>query len=119
MTVEEDMRRPAKRHSTERVAVMPANSVISEEAGRGIASRLEAEHPLWIVVFGVYTQQFVCFPKFQGPAGTMLTATYPEALPGRMRRAEQAVCNARRKSVPAHSAGQPREVNHSNSIRTK
>jgi hypothetical protein len=66
-----------------------ANSVIDEEAAREIASRLEAEHPLWIVVFGVYTQQFVCFPKFEAPIGTMVVATYPDALPVRMRRAEE------------------------------
>lgn len=81
---------------------MPANQVISEEAGRELASRLEAEHPLWIVVFGVYTQQFVCFPKFQAPIGTMLTAKYPEALPDRMRRAEEALCKAKpRRKVTA------------------
>lgn len=98
---------------------MPANPVISEEAGREIASRLEAEHPLWIVVFGVYTQQLVCFPKFPAPTGTMLTAKYPEALPDRMRRAEQALCNAQRKGVPAHSAGQSREIHPYNSVRAE
>jgi hypothetical protein len=98
---------------------MPANPVISEEAGREIASRLEAEHPLWIVVFGVYTQQFVCFPRFQAPAGTMVTAKYPDALPDRMRRVEQALCSTRRKGVPAHSAGQSREISLHNSARTE
>lgn len=85
--------------------MIPANPVISEEAGREIASRLEAEHPLWIVVFGVYTQQFVCFPKFQAPAGTMLAAAYPEALPDRMRRAEEALCRANPK-IAAGPGGQ-------------
>lgn len=77
---------------------MPANPVISDDAGREIASRLEAEHPLWIVVFGVYTQQFVCFPRFRAPAGTMLAAAYPEALPDRMRCAEESLCKAKSKS---------------------
>lgn len=76
-------------------ATTPANSAIDEEAAREIASRLEVEHPLWMVVFGVYTQQFVCFPKFEAPSGTMLAATYPDALSDRMRRVEEAMCKAR------------------------
>jgi hypothetical protein len=73
-------------------------AVINEQAAREIASRLEADHPLWMVVFGVYTQQFVCFPKFNAPTGTMLVATYPEALPERMRRAEE-IAKQRAKSA--------------------
>lgn len=64
---------------------------VDEQAARGIASRLEAEHPLWVVVFGVYSEEFVCFPRFDAPHGTMLVARYPGALPDRMRRAEEAM----------------------------
>jgi hypothetical protein len=71
--------------------VSPMKSVIDEEVARKIAGRIEAEHPLWLVVFGVYTQEFVCFPKFQAPGGTVLVATYPDALPDRMRRAEESL----------------------------
>lgn len=78
------------------------NPLIDEEAAREIARRLEAEHPLWIVVFGVYTQQFVCLPKFEAPGVTILVAAYPDALPDRMRRAEEAV----RQTHP--STGTPR-----------
>jgi hypothetical protein len=69
--------------------VNPAISATYEEAAREIATRLEAEHPLWLVVFGVYTKQFVCFPKFESPNGTMLIATYPEAIPDGMRQFEE------------------------------
>jgi hypothetical protein len=69
--------------------VPSVKSVIDEEAARTIAGRIEAEHPLWLVVFGVYTQEFVCFPRFPAPGGTVLVATYPDALPDRMRRAEE------------------------------
>lgn len=83
------------------------NPVINEETAREIASRLEAEHPQWLVVFGVYTQQFVCFPKFKAPSGTMIVATYPDALPERMRRAEDALCKGQPKGV---DAPRPRHV---------
>lgn len=66
-------------------------TVLDEEAARKIAGRIEAEHPLWLVVFGVYRQEFVCFPKFRAPGGTVLVATCPDALPDRMRRAEESL----------------------------
>ena len=70
------------------------SQLVDEKTAHEIASRLEAEHPLWIVVFGVYTQQFVCFPKFNAPSGTMLIAAYPQALPDRMRRIEESASSA-------------------------
>ena len=54
---------------------------------RGIARRLESANPLWIVVFGIYTREFVAFPRFA--EGAFIAATYPEALPGRMRQVER------------------------------
>jgi len=69
---------------------------ITEVEARQMARRLEAEHPLWLVVFGAYTRQFVCFPKFDAPSGTMLVAEYPHALPDRMRRAEESAHQSRR-----------------------
>lgn len=53
------------------------------------AEKLEADNPLWIIVFGVYSRQFVAFPRFAVPAGTMVTALYPPALEERMRQLEQ------------------------------
>jgi hypothetical protein len=53
-----------------------------------VAERLESDNPLWIVVFGVYTRQFVAFPRFAAPEGTVITAGYPGALSERMRRVE-------------------------------
>jgi hypothetical protein len=34
----------------------------STDSARGVARRLETDNPLWIVVFGVYSKEFVCFP---------------------------------------------------------
>src|ERR1700722_3536418 len=71
-----------------------ASQLTDEENAREIASRLEAENPLWIVIFGDYSQQFVCFPRFEAPSGTMLIAPYPPALPDRMRHIEESAAKA-------------------------
>jgi len=55
---------------------------------RQIAAELEAENPLWIVLYGAYSRQFVAFPRFPAPPRTFLTALYPSSLPGRMRGVE-------------------------------
>ena len=55
---------------------------------RQVAAQMEADNPRWIVIFGVYTREFIAFPRFTAPRGTMLSALYPEALPVRMRAAE-------------------------------
>jgi hypothetical protein len=57
--------------------------------GTRIAERLEAANPWWIVIYGAYTGQFVAFPRFSAPKGTVVTALYPGALPQRLRRIER------------------------------
>jgi hypothetical protein len=52
---------------------------------------MESDNPLWIIVFGVYTRQFVAFPRFAVPKGTVVVASYPPALTGRMRAIERAL----------------------------
>jgi hypothetical protein len=56
---------------------------------REIARTIEERLPDWIVVWGVYTRQFVAFPLFDAPRGTILTASYPDALVGRARDVER------------------------------
>ena len=56
---------------------------------REIARRLEAESPNWLVLCGAYTHQFVAFPRFDAPQGTIVTAIYPDALVGRTREVER------------------------------
>ena len=69
---------------------------------RRIAGQLEKDNPSWIVVFGIYTKEFVAFPRFDAPRGTVIAARYPGALPPRMRRVEG---NAR--PAPADQAADP------------
>lgn len=62
------------------------------------AEEMELDNPLWIIVFGVYTRQFVAFPRFDAPAGTMAVASYPPALIERMRAIERTL--RRRRMTP-------------------
>ena len=68
-----------------------ANSADDDEA-RELARRIEREYPRWIVVFGAFTKQFICFPRFPAEPGTVVVASYPGALPARMKYAER-VCH--------------------------
>ena len=79
--------------------ITPALSPDSDEDMTRAATELEAENPLWIVVFGVYTRQFVAFPRFDVPDRAIAVAYYPAALASRMREIEQRV-KRYRKSMP-------------------
>jgi hypothetical protein len=60
-----------------------------DDAAREIAGQLEGEHPWWIVVFGTYTKEFVCFPRFRAPRGFRIVAMYPKAAAERMSEVER------------------------------
>jgi hypothetical protein len=62
----------------------------TEDDMRHIAERLESDNPLWMVLYGVYSKQFVAFPRFAAPRGTVIAVSYPGAMLVRMRRVEQA-----------------------------
>jgi hypothetical protein len=64
-----------------------------EYAGREKARQIEAENPLWLVVFGVYSHEFVCYPRFGLDGGSIVAAKNPDALPPRLRRVERSVLN--------------------------
>lgn len=61
---------------------------IDDQKARAIAEAIERENPGWIVVFGVYSRQFVCFPRFHVPHGTVLISWSPWDVPRRMREIE-------------------------------
>jgi hypothetical protein len=66
-------------------------AALDDDAAHQAAERTERENPGWIVIFGSFTKQFVCFPRFAAPAGTIITALYPDAIPPRMRVIERAL----------------------------
>jgi len=62
---------------------------VPDDEPREIARHLEAKAPNWLVLWGAYTHQFVAFPRFDAPQGTIVTAIYPYALVGRTREIER------------------------------
>jgi hypothetical protein len=66
-----------------------AGKRLDESEMRRIAERLQSDNPLWMVMFGVYSQEFVAFARFTAPNGSIVTARYPWALPDRMRDIER------------------------------
>lgn len=91
------------------------------ENRREAARVIEQAQPGWMVIYGIYSKQYVAFPLFHAPAGTILTAAYPPALIDRMQRTEDRIsgrsapcADSRPAPVPSHApaprarAGSPR-----------
>jgi hypothetical protein len=56
---------------------------------RLIAQRLEHQNPSWIVLYGTYSKEFVAFPRFTAPRGTIVATRDASALPSRLRSIEE------------------------------
>ncbi len=65
-----------------------------DDACREIAEKLEQQHPRWIVIFGTFTREFICLPRFAVPPGSKVVAIYPEAAADRMSKMER-LCGVR------------------------
>jgi hypothetical protein len=77
------------------------------DAGREIAMQLEQQHPLWIVMYGPFTKEFVCLPRFAAPSGLMIVAMYPKAAEDRMSEVER-LCRIRDGLRAAGEGGETR-----------
>lgn len=64
------------------------------EACREIAEELEQQHPRWIVIFGTFTREFICLPRFAVSPGFRVVAIYPQAAADRMSKVER-LCRVR------------------------
>ncbi len=65
-----------------------STDVADVETARAEARRLEAGNPLWIVVFGVSSREFVCFSRASVPFRAIVFAKDPDTLPPRLRAIE-------------------------------
>jgi len=54
------------------------------------AQAIQQAHPDWLVVWGVYTREYVAFPLFRAPAGAIIQSASPDRLLQRMQQAELA-----------------------------
>ena len=91
------MRQPGSETNDGAQMEWPVGSADDDEA-RELAQRIEREHPRWIVMFGAFTKQFICFPRFPAAPGTVVVASYPGALLARMKYAER-VCHLRKQEA--------------------
>jgi hypothetical protein len=77
----------------------------SADECRDVAARIGREFPNWLVIWGIYTRQFVAFPLFVAPPGAFVTAHHRGALAARMRNTERTLGLPPRKgSTNAHGA---------------
>ncbi len=70
------------------------------ETNRETARQIELQRPGWMVLWGVYSRQYVAFPLSAAPPGTILAAAYAPALESRMQTAER-----RAQGKPRHLGG--------------
>lgn len=64
------------------------DAVDDEHQRRDAAIGLERDHPRWLVVYGAYTRQYVAFPRFDAPRGTVLSHAKPGELVREMQKTE-------------------------------
>jgi len=53
------------------------------------AATLDRGNPWWLVIWGTFSHEFVAFPRFQVPRGTVLCCRSGPELVRRMRQAEE------------------------------
>ena len=73
------------------------------------ARSIQQANPDWLVMWGVYSRQYVAFPLFRAPAGCIVQSTNPDALVHRMRRAEIAFASGQ---VPPGRPAAPSQAMH-------
>jgi len=65
---------------------VPPSPAVAEGAEQ--AAQLDKDNPLWVIVWGTYSLQFVAFPLFHVPPGTVLCCQSGAELVRQMRQAE-------------------------------
>jgi hypothetical protein len=91
-----------------------SNDVADVEAAHAEARQLEADNPLWIVVFGISSREFVCFSRASVPFRAIVFARDSDTLPPRMRAIENSAL-----IPPERRDDQSRPQNPINPLRTE
>lgn len=68
----------------------PANPAGRDADRYETAQAIQQAHPDWLVMWGVYTRQYVAFPLFRAPAGSIVQSANPDKLVQRIQQAELA-----------------------------
>lgn len=66
-----------------------------EENHQEQAARFDHDNPRWLVIWGTFSRQFVAFPRFHVPQGTVLSCRSGSELVRRMRQAEKIYAGSR------------------------
>lgn len=76
---------------TRSVSGLPPTSGTDDhyQVGCQTAEQIERDHPRWMVIYGYHSREYVAFPLFPAPQGTVLAAHYVPALIERMERTER------------------------------
>jgi len=82
-------RHPRRHHARREDALTSEPRIPHPDALHGeVASQIQRDHPNWLVMWGVYTRQYVAFPLFNAPKGTIARDPDPDQLVNRMRQME-------------------------------
>jgi hypothetical protein len=63
------------------------------------AAQVQRDHPLWMVVYGDFSRDYVAFPLFPVPPGVVISDRNPADLAARLPRVEEQY------GYPAHGVG--------------
>ena len=78
------------------------------------AQSIQQANPDWLVMWGVYTHQYVAFPLFRAPEGCIVQSASPDELFQRMRDAELAFKPAQ--ACLGRPAGLSRAMPHDDAV---
>jgi hypothetical protein len=70
--------------------LQPMSPPYPEASHHDTAEAIQADNSNWLVMWGVFTHQYVAFPLFRAPAGTVVQSASPQRLVRQMRQAELA-----------------------------
>jgi hypothetical protein len=62
-----------------------AHEHAASTARRETATRIEQDYPLWLVMWGAYSEEYWAYPRFDAPKGTILHSPSPDDLTSDMR----------------------------------
>lgn len=58
---------------------------------RVTVTRIEQDYPLWLVMWGAYSEEYWAYPRFDAPRGTILHSRDPNSLASEMRAMQMSI----------------------------
>lgn len=70
-----------------------------DEAEREAARRVESQRPGWMVVWGVYSKEYVAFPLFGAGSGVVIASGFASEIVSRMQEIENQAGHPRKRNT--------------------